>query len=172
MCDVVAYLRSNDSLAIPFKFNFEGGHEPALEHESAALNEGGDSLTERKIMDEKYEGGSPIRKTGYQPGSCFGGFLTVIYRIIMLYILVGSFRDIYETRKSDMVHKLDVFDEEKRPPEVVDMAEFEASLNFFFGIAVWDEATYGTWDPLNNPYVDFKAHQLENGLKLQSIHEL
>lgn len=66
-----------------------------------------------------------------------------------------------------MVSKIDIFDEYKRPLENVTMETFNNSLKFFWGIAKDDD----DWDVLNNPYVEFRGHQLRSGLKFDNIHE-
>lgn len=101
-------------------------------------------------------------------GSIFGGILTIFMAVILAFILAGALRTIYEHRQADMVQKIDMFDENKRPPENITMANFENSLNFFWGI----QKRGDDWDILNNPYVEFKGHQLTTGEKFNNVHEL
>ena len=58
----------------------------------------------------------------------------------------------------------DIFTEERRPIENITLGNFNESLNFIFGIANYDE----DWDPLNNPYVEFKGHHMSSGLQLNN----
>ena len=48
------------------------------------------------------------------------------------------------------------------------MQNFENSFKFFFGVADFSEG----WDSLNNPYLEFKGHQMRTGQKFQNVHEL
>lgn len=75
--------------------------------------------------------------------------MSVILGIIMIALSVGAFKAIWEAHDSEMKKKIDMFDEQRRPPEEINFANFENSLNIIFGIANYDAA----WDILNNPYV-------------------
>ena len=94
--------------------------------------------------------------------------------------MTNAFFTIYQDREVDMVRKATLFTEERRPQLEngvdlnITMDQFENSLNFFFGIV--DVRT--DFDSLNNPYIEFKAHQLKpdpSGSaedKLYNDHEL
>ena len=90
----------------------------------------------------------------------------------MLSMLTTAFLTIYEDREAEMVNKIDIFDEVRRPPGNVTFDRFDNSLNFFWGIANYSE----NWDSLNNPYVRFHGHQFYQGgsagMKFANFHEL
>lgn len=73
---------------------------------------------------------------------------------LFFWIFINSMLRIYKNREADMVDKIDMFDEAKRPLENITMQEFNNSLKFFWGIVKTDEP----WDVLNNPYIEFTAH--------------
>lgn len=73
-----------------------------------------------------------------------------------------------------MKRKTDVFDEDKRPSGDITMERFENSLNFIVGVVNSDP----NFDILNNPYIEYKAHQIHNGpngesgITVTNSHEL
>ena len=63
---------------------------------------------------------------------------------------------------------VDMFTEERRPIENITLGNYNESLNLIFGLANYDE----DWDPLNNPYVDFKGHHMSSGMLVTNDIEL
>ena len=63
-----------------------------------------------------------------------------------------------------------MFDEHKRPPVNVSLTNYNRSMNFFWGISYDGQSE--DFDSLNNPYVEFRGHQMTNGLEIDNVHEL
>ena len=94
---------------------------------------------------------------------------------VMLWLMALQLRSIDVTdvlhREIQMRRKDVLFDRTSLPAINMTMANFESSFRFFWGIAEFADG----WDSLNNPYVEFKGHQLENtdsSLTFYNVHEL
>ena len=138
----------------PIEFNFDCAEEQQIENEPSDLRA---SLNRTRSAD--CEGGESEKDieeldSTYQVGSAFGGILTLILGLTLFLLALSGLQDIYELRRSHFVSKIDVFTQERRPPENITFGAFENSLNFAFGISNYDK----DWDALNNPYVKFSAH--------------
>ena len=85
-----------------------------------------------------------------------------------MHLLIRAGKEIWEDRDADISKNLLVFNEDHRPPEQISFGNFENSLNVIFGL-VYDDAG---WDILNNPYVEFRGHQISNGMKITNLLDL
>lgn len=136
--------------------------------------EGGDRdemlrhLDNRKLKENELGLAGEDEVTGWQMGSIFGGMLTLATGLVLAYLAVDEFRAIFEEHQSTMARRINMYDEDKRPAELISFSNFDNSMNLIFGISNYD----ANWDVLNNPYVRYTGQILSNGMKLTNSLEL
>lgn len=87
--------------------------------------------------------------------------------LLILYVFVNSAVEIMVSRKYDFVEKKIYYLDKELEANPVNLGVYNGSMNFAYGFAYMD----ASFDPLDNPYVNFKAYKMKKGLTLSEADD-
>ena len=76
----------------------------------------------------------------------------------MMELFVMEMLTVYQTKQAEFIDKIDVFNEDRRPPGELNFGRFNNSLYFVFGLVDFEV----DWDVMNNPYVQYKGFEFHH----------
>lgn len=113
-------------------------------------------VLDREDLQEELE-------TGHEPSTCFGGFMSFLGLVMLIYEFVGVWQKIYSIRKNTYTpNKHFWLEKEMNELDYITLGRFNTSANFVFGLN-GEDLEHPGFDILNNQYVEFVGIQMERG---------